>query len=453
MGDDNGAPSDARGSDRHCLHCNKIFQIVHSGHRCCSQECTKARQLLNRQSANTSSASASGGNKRKKDSHSPDKPDAIDTKKSKADSATTFIAELPLATINSLSKTELVSRLSFALNLLENQIVDICELELMVTRLGDDHVSDLESQVSCLKTDLESKVEEISVLKNEAVQMKVAFADGLLSLQRASPTGLAGSSFSGTSSHGPSYASVARGNSSGSVLVAKCADASAPPLNVQAVEELLDTPNSGLIPSHVRFKNNKMFVTLDNEVAVAKAAALLNNKPDFSSRFEPASKLNVSFPVVALFVNISDVNALKVELEHRNSALRGQIHSVKVIYTKPQTTEGHVKIFLKSRAVRDLILDQRRASISGTYYRIVPVDLNREVRRCFKCQRYGHIQRDCSARFVACGKCAERHGTKECTSVVLKCVNCNGSHQSGHNTCSEQVKAVERYRTFLDRNV
>ncbi|XP_045023743.1 LOW QUALITY PROTEIN: uncharacterized protein LOC123468139 [Daphnia magna] len=314
----------------------------------------------------------------------------------------------------------------------------------MVTRLGGDHVSDLESQVSCLKTDLESKVEEISVLKNEAVQMKVAFADGLLSLQRASPTGLAGSSFSGTSSHGPSYASVARRNSSGSVLVAKCADASAPPLNVQAVEELLDTPNSGLIPSHVRFKNNKMFVTLDNEVAVAKAAALLNNKPDFSSRFEPASKLNVSFPVVALFVNISDVNALKVELEHRNSALRGQIHSVKVIYTKPQTTEGHVKIFLKSRAVRDLILDQRRASISGTYYRIVPVDLNREVRRCFKCQRYGHIQRDCSARFVACGKCAERHGTKECTSVVLKCVNCNGSHQSGHNTCSEQVKAVER---------
>nr|CAH0102051.1 unnamed protein product [Daphnia galeata] len=177
--------------------------------------------------------------------------------------------------------------------------------------------------------------------------------------------------------------------------------------------------------------------------AFAKYKAILKirsasyiNKPDFNSRFELASKLNVSFPVVALFVNISDVNALKVELEHRNSALRGQIHSVIVIYTKPQTTEGHVKIFLISRAVRDFILDQRRASISGTYYRIVPVDLNREVRRCFKCKRYGHIQRDCSASFAACGKCAERYGTKECNSEVLKCVNCSGSHQSGHNTCS-----------------
>ena len=230
-------------------------------------------------------------------------------------------------------------------------------------------------------------------------------------------------------------------------------------MNVQAVEELLDTPNSGLVPSHVRFKNNKMFFTLDDEVAVAKAAALLNNKPDFNRRFEPASKLNVSFPVVALFVNVTNVDGLKAELEHRNSALLGQISSMKVIYTKPQTTEGHVKIFLKSRAVREAILNQRRASIFGTYFCVVPVDLNKEVRRCFKCQKYGHIQRDCSASFSACGKCADKHGTKDCISLDLKCVNCSGTHQSGHNTCAEQIKAegirpgVERYKTFLDRNV
>jgi hypothetical protein len=76
---------------------------------------------------------------------------------------------------------------------------------------------------------------------------------------------------------------MARGNSSETVWVAKCAYASAPSLNVQAVEELLDTPNSGLIPSHVHFKNNKMFVTLDSEVAVAKAAALLNRNLEMYS--------------------------------------------------------------------------------------------------------------------------------------------------------------------------
>ncbi len=157
--------------------------------------------------------------------------------------------------------------------------------------------------------------------------------------------------------------------------------------------------------------------------------------------------------MVALFVNVSDPDKLKAELEHRNALLCGQIQSVKVIFTKPQTTEGLFKIFLKSRAVRDEILALRKASVFGTYYRIVPVDLNREVRRCFECQHYGHIQRDCPVTFATCGKCAEWHRTSECTSSVLKCVNCSGPHQSGHTTCAEQVKAVDRYRSFLDKNV
>lgn len=128
-----------------------------------------------------------------------------------------------------------------------------------------------------------------------------------------------------------------------------------------------------------------MFVTLDSKIVVAKAAAFLNIKPDFKTHFEIASEVDVAYPVVAHFVNLSDLNELKVELEHRNMLLQGQIRSLKAIFTKPQTTEGHVIFFFKSRAARDEILAQRRASIFGTYFRIVPVDLNREVRRCFKC--------------------------------------------------------------------
>ena len=137
--------------------------------------------------------------------------------------------------------------------------------------------------------------------------MKVAFADSFLSLQRASSTCHAVSSPSSTSSSGPSYASVAHGNSSGSVLVAKCADASSLPLNVQDIEQLLDTPNSGLIPSHVHFKNNEMFFTVDCEEAVAKAAALLN-QPDFTNRFESASKQNVSNPVALVERDIFQIS-------------------------------------------------------------------------------------------------------------------------------------------------
>lgn len=428
---DGGASSGTPGSNRQCLHCNKVFQIVHKGHRCCSTECTKARHALNRQSASAASANTGKeqkSNKRKKDVQPAD---ATGTKKSKNDPVSTFLAGQNAADIQQLSQAELVERLISAISLLENQRDDVLELEAKFSRLQDD---------------IDEQASQIRSLEEEAVQSKIFFADTVLKLQchKTSVPSLAGQS----------YASVARGNITSSVLVAKCIDStsSPEPLNVQAVEELLDTPNSGVIPSHVRFKNNKMFVTLDNEVAVAKAAAILNNKSEFHSRFEPASKLNMSYPVVALFVNISDLDSLKKELEHRNLILRGQIQSIKVIFTKPKTTEGHVKIFLKSKAAREDILAQRRASIFGTYYRVVPVDLNREVRRCFNCQRYGHLQRDCKADLVACGKCAEHHRTSECVSKVWKCVNCSCPHQTGDKLCSEQVKAVNRYRAFLESN-
>jgi len=70
---DSGAPSAPPGSNRNCQHFNKVFKIVHKGHRSCSHEYRKACQALNRQSANMSPGSANKSNKRKKDNLSPDK--------------------------------------------------------------------------------------------------------------------------------------------------------------------------------------------------------------------------------------------------------------------------------------------------------------------------------------------------------------------------------------------
>jgi hypothetical protein len=139
-----------------------------------------------------------------------------------------------------------------------------------------------------------------------------------------------------------------------------------------------------------------VFNALDSELVVAKADAILNNKPESHSHFDAADKA-VSYQVGAHFENVSDLGILKKELRHHNALLRGQIQHVRVIFPMPQTTEGDVKVFLETRATRDDILALHRASIFSTYYSIVPVDLNREVRRCFKFQRYGHIQLDCTA--------------------------------------------------------
>jgi hypothetical protein len=206
---------------------------------------------------------------------------------------------------------------------------------------------------------LEEKNDLICDLEEEIVKNKVFFANSILKMNQSAVS-------SPTCVSGQTYASVTRSSLPGAVPVAKCVDGgSSAVLDVHSVKKLLDTPNSGLIPSHVRYKNHRVYVTLDNEADVAKAAAILNSKPDFQSNFDPASKLNVLFPVIDLFVNVSDPASLKVELEHRNKSLRCLIHSVKVVFTKQHTTEGHVKLFLRTKQARDDILFLGKASILG----------------------------------------------------------------------------------------
>ena len=170
--------------------------------------------------------------------------------KADSDSVLTFISEHPLAIIDLLSEPDLISRLCNALILLENQLSVNSNLESKISRLDDSYVSDIESKVVSLSDELEDKKYQIKCLKDEDVKMKVSFAGHVLSLKQACPSGFAGSPFSILSVSCPSCASepVASNTLSGSVLVAKCADASALPLNVPAVEKLLDTPNSSLIP-------------------------------------------------------------------------------------------------------------------------------------------------------------------------------------------------------------
>lgn len=166
-----------------------------------------------------------------------------------------FLRENSMQSINELSRDDLVSHLCTAVSFLHDQW----------NFLTPHVVEALEDSVENLTASLETKDRRIEQLEAEIVSIKVFFADAVLSLKSVeSPYSL----FSG-----PTYASVTRVASNKSTLVAKCIDdqASGDKLDLLEVEKLLDTSNSGLIPSQVRFKNSKMFVTLENDVAVAKA--------------------------------------------------------------------------------------------------------------------------------------------------------------------------------------
>lgn len=439
MGDsDGGSPSPI--PTRVCIHCQNTFFPKSKVHRSC---CNKARSnslnaSLSQRPSSTDNDSlfpspASKGDKRKKDVQSPNTTDSTGQKRGRSDPSTLFLEETDTTTILDWPKDVLIAKLSLCMSHLLTQ----CNL-----------VSDLESSNSILRCQLNDHVLQVGKLEADIVNIKLAFADSVLGASRFCNPSV---------SPNPSYAMVARGPATSSVLVAKCVAGSEPPVPVDlmAVKKMLDTLNTGLIPSHVRVKNDKMFITLDNELAVSKATDILNKQPEFRSQFSQASKLNFFFPVVALFVDVTDLDHLKFELEHRNKLMRGQIHSLKKVYSKPNSPLGHVKIFLQSREARDNILLQKKVSVNGVNFRVVPIDLDREVRRCFRCQKYGHIQGVCKAVTSACGKCSKSHRTSECSAAKddWRCVNCDGPHQTGSPSFPEQIKAVARYRSFLDKYV
>ena len=73
------------------------------------------------------------------------------------------------------------------------------------------------------------------------------------------------------------------------------------------------------------------------------------------------------------------------------------------------------------------------------------------VRRCFKCQGFGHNADDCRSNNHVCGTCAGNHETKGCKSRNTCCVNCKNqgldhNHTAFSTTCHCYVREQSRMK-------
>ena len=76
----------------------------------------------------------------------------------------------------------------------------------------------------------------------------------------------------------------------------------------------------------------------------------------------------------------------------------------------------------------------------GRGYNCERVEMECRVRRCGRCQTYGHYSDGCSAPH-RCGKCAGQHPTATCKSNKIKCASCGGDHPAGKNLCPAKAEA------------
>ena len=426
-----------------CKGCGVTLPPGCNNKKYCTLDCYHKNWKPQASTPSQSASPALRGEKRGQDDRSPVlcplglNPN-LNAKKGRT-SVSHFLSDPELLSLESLDAQQLIAQLKLSVALLSQQ--DKSLNEKVSSSLKDQERGALvlkqEQTIKALECTSAKQVvviseleESVAKLNSDIADMKIAFADRTLA------------SFSNSSR--PSYAAATRS----SVLVANFADGEKPnaPLTVASVESILDTKSSGLGPQHVREKDNNVYITFNDSADVEKAAFVFQKQPLFKS----ASSLSVLHQVVALFVDVSDLNRLQSELEFPNNSFKGQIHSVKKVYSKPGSSIDHAKIFLRTKQAKDEALGRGRAFLSTSSHRIVPPDVNREVRRCFNCQRYGHTQHECKAESPACGKCAEHHRTNDCKAIKKKwkCVNCKGGHQTGDKDCPKQIVAVARYRTL-----
>jgi hypothetical protein len=85
----------------------------------------------------------------------------------------------------------------------------------------------------------------------------------------------------------------------------------------------------------------------------------------------------------------------------------------------------------------------------STILTTVLYDRSARIRRCFKCQQYGHIGSICSNP-TTCGLCAGSHETRDCPQRSSadqgprKCVNCGDAHAAWSKICKKYAEAVDK---------
>ena len=272
-------------------------------------------------------------------------------------------------------------------------------------------------------------------------EAKIAFADKIIASHSEIKTG-----------NIKSYASVTKGltenhKHSQTTVALKINTPSADKVfNLNLMDKLLNSKTSGNpIPLKVTRKDDKGFITFQNQQDANKALSIIKTSEECKAVFNDPKTQEKLFPAIGLFAPIGDMADLKDEISFRNSFMGDTLVKVIQIHKCKEDDLGHIKLFFSSAATRDEALLRSKIHTSYKLIKIVPIDPNREVRRCYKCNRYGHTSSRCTGLTPTCGKCACNHDSRSCTVSTFKCPNCAMNHMAGDASCPEQIKAVKRF--------
>ena len=234
---------------------------------------------------------------------------------------------------------------------------------------------------------------------------------------------------------------------------------------IQTLSKLMQPDNTvkHLIFSHQRNPISSAG-TVDSKIILEKNATsvllknTLLNKPNGNNSQKGKAEVVkpnhgvVSHGIAIDELDLTDPKTIKL-LEIANNLQSGVITNITPLRRKNKAHSENAKhysivIYTNDRHVANKLIT------NGIYinYLLHPAECftpQFEKTQCFNCCDYGHRAGQCK-RNSRCGKCGEKHNTRECKNTVVKCALCKGDHEAWHHECPASLAESNRLEEMKD---
>ena len=216
---------------------------------------------------------------------------------------------------------------------------------------------------------------------------------------------------------------------------------------LDVLERIVVEKNIGVKNSYENRKGNTVFVCNSEEQRKMLESEIKQNLPDVS--VNAVNSLSKTIAVVGFSSKYNASNIVPTILKQNNFVddfiklkSNGNIaNHMQLVNVTPLKNNGtlHQAVLRVSSQLRSFLKNQEDRLLVGL--RSVVIYDRLFVKRCFGCQKYGHIRSKCpTPDVVCCSKCGGNHENKICkvTPDKFKCVNCKSAGHSdiSHSTSS-----------------